>query len=96
MSEYAVAVDDAVARLKVIPDYDDGNGPRPCVHTFVESAFGLLGAHWGVEDARLAFETLGVEEAGEDAKSMGHGLVVIRPGKGPVFFETVPDESEKQ
>lgn len=91
-TEHPVMVEEAMSRLNVIPDYDDGNGPRPCVHTLIQSTVGLLGAHWGVEAARTVFETFGVEEAGEQARAMGHGLVVTRPSKGPIFFETLPDE----
>lgn len=91
MSEYAVPVDEAVKRLAVVEDYDDGGGPRPCVHTFVSGSFGLMGAHWGVEEARKAFETYGVEESGDQARAMNHGLVCIEDRDGrqvPVFFET--------
>lgn len=89
---YVVPVEEAMQRLAVIEDYDDGGGPRPCVHTFMSSSFGLMGAHWGVDDARRAFETWGVEEAGEQAQAMKHGLVCIEERSGrkvPVFFETV-------
>lgn len=82
-----VPVDEAVARLDVTEDYDCGNGPEPCVHTFRETAFGLLGAHWSVEEARAMMEKHGVEESGPAATGMNHGLVVIDEN-GPVFFET--------
>jgi hypothetical protein len=90
-SEYAVAVDDALARLKVVDDYDDGAGPRPCVHTFVDTPLALLGAHWPLTKVRAAFERWGVEESGEAASAMGHGLVVVeRDRQRSVFFATKP------
>jgi hypothetical protein len=92
---YSVPVEEAMQRLAVIEDYDDGNGPRPCVHTFVASGFGLLGAHWGVEETRAAFERWGVETSGEAARAMNHGLAIIErePRERAVFFETRKDES---
>lgn len=87
MSDYAVGIDEARERLDVIEDYDDGGGPRPCVHTFRSGAIGLLGAHWGVEEAIAAMREYGVEESGLDAQAMGHGLVIIDK-TGPVFFAT--------
>jgi hypothetical protein len=81
-----VPVDEAISRLAVIEDYDAGNGPEPCVHTFRASMM-LLGAHWSVVDARKAFETYGVEESGPSMQSMGHGLAIV-DDDGPVFFET--------
>jgi hypothetical protein len=88
MSEYAVPIEDAVALLDVIPDYDCGNGPEPCVHTFVDAPFGQLGAHWSLTDLRAQMERLGVERAGDMARKAGHGLVVRRPGLGPLFIAT--------
>jgi hypothetical protein len=85
----AVSVDEALKRLAVVEDYDPGDGPKPCVHTFRSSAIGLLGAHWAVEKARQAMEKYGVTESGEQAQAMNHGLVVI-DDTSPVFFETVP------
>lgn len=76
-----------MARLVVIEDYDSGNGRGPHVHTFRQSAIGLLGAHWGIEQAKEAMEKYGVEEAGEAAKAMGHGIVLIDE-TGPLFFES--------
>jgi hypothetical protein len=88
--DYSVPVEEAMQRLAVIEDYDDGNGPRPCVHTFVATAFGLLGAHWGLEEARAAFERWGVETSGEGARAMNHGLAIVErePRERAVFFET--------
>lgn len=84
-----VTPDEAIKRLKVIEDYDQGDGPKPHVHTFATGTGMLLGAHWSVEQARVAFETYGVEEAGPNMEAMGHGLVIVRPSTGPVFFETL-------
>lgn len=84
---------DALARLKVVDDYDPGDGPGPCVHTFVMPAPGaLLGAHWHLAEVRAIFEAHGVEEAGPVMTGLGHGLVVTRPDRGPIFFETNPTE----
>ena len=87
MSEYALTVDEAMNRLAVIPDYDPGTGPGPCVHSFREAGFGLIGAHWYINDARKAMEEHGVEVSGDQAQAMHHGLVVIDKA-GPIFFET--------
>lgn len=86
--EYAVAVDEAIRRLAVIPDYDPGDGPKPCVHTLADSPIGLLGAHWSVDAARAFMEEHGVEESGPSATAMQHGLVVVGGGR-TIFFETV-------
>ena len=88
-TEYAVPVEDAMTRLAVVEGYDAGDGPERCVHTFVQSGFGLVGAHWSVSEAERAFREYGVEGAGEQACAMRHGLVVPNyKGRGPVFFET--------
>lgn len=87
--EYAVAIEDALARLVIQPDYDDGSGPEPCVHTFRESGPMLLGAHWHLDDLRSSMERHGVQEAGEAAAAMGHGLVLI-DDHGPLFIEARP------
>lgn len=87
MSEYALSVEDAMARLEVVAEYDNGSGPQPCVHTFRDSPVGLLGAHWTLSDARAAMETHGVEISGSAATAAKHGVVVI-DSTGPVFFET--------
>lgn len=78
--------EDAMARLVVQPDYDDGDGPKPCVHTFVNASGMLLGAHWPLALVREAIEAHGVEEAGGMAAAMGHALVILRPD-APVFLE---------
>jgi hypothetical protein len=88
-----VPIDDAVNRLAVIPDYDPGDGPKPCVHTFAQSAIGMLGAHWSVDKAREFMEAHGVEEAGEMATAMHHSLVVIGDGR-TIFFETQTERED--
>lgn len=89
MNDYAIPVEDAMQRLDVIPDYDPGDGPGPCVHTFAESGFGLLGAHWHLEDIEGFMRRWGVEEAGEMATAMGHGLVVPKSDRlGSLFIAT--------
>ncbi len=82
-----VAVEDALSRLVVDPAYDDGGGPRSCVHTFRSAPFGLLGAYWGLEEVRAAMAKYGVSESGFEATGMKHGLVLIDE-TGPVFLET--------
>lgn len=74
-------------RLAVVPDYDAGTGLGPCVHTYAQSAIGLLGAHWYLPDVEAFFEEWGVSESGPDAQSMSHGLVVVAERR-TIFFET--------
>ena len=94
MNEYAVSLDDAMAMLAVEEEYDAGNGPEPCVHTFAQAGFGLLGAHWSVESVRDLITDQGVERSGDAATAMGHGLVVVRPEPhGPLFIATKDGES---
>ena len=83
----SVPVDQAIERLAVIPDYDPGDGPKPCVHTFRGGSGMMLGAHWSVAAARAVMERYGVKESGPMATAMRHGLVVT-DDTGPVFFET--------
>lgn len=94
MSGYTVSVEDAMARLDVIPDYDPGDGPQPCVHTFAQAAFGLLGAHWDLPSVYAWFVAHGVEESGETATAMGHGLVSMGDGR-TLFFATRKREPQK-
>ena len=84
-----LTVDEAISRLAIVPDYDPGGteGPGPCVHTFRDAAFGLIGAHWRVGEARTLMEKFGVEESGPQAMAMSHGVVVVDKA-GSVFFET--------
>lgn len=88
MSEYTLTVEEAMSRLVITEDYDPGGteGPGPCVHSFRETPFAMLGAHWRVAEVRAAMEKYGVEQAGEQATAAGHGVVVI-DDQGPVFFE---------
>jgi hypothetical protein len=88
MSEYAVAPEAAMRRLEIVPDYDSGSGSFPHVHTFIDAGFGLVGAHWLLDDAWAAFSRHGVETSGDQAQAMKHGLVVVDPARGPVFFAT--------
>lgn len=90
MSEdYRVSVEEAMERLAVQPDYDCGNGPEPCVHTFVLSRIGLLGAHWDLPSVEAFMREWGVQEAGPAATDMHHGLVVVAEnGRRTIFFET--------
>lgn len=88
MTKYALTVEEAMSRLVVVEDYDPGGteGPGPCVHTFRETPFAMLGAHWRIADAKALMEKYGVEEAGPQAAAAGHG-VVVTDDRGPVFFE---------
>lgn len=90
MSEdYSVPVEEAMQRLAVQEDYDCGNGPEPCVHTFADSAIGLLGAHWDLPSAEAFMREWGVQQAGPAASATNHGLVVVAEnGKRTIFFET--------
>jgi hypothetical protein len=90
-SANSIPIEDALDRLVVDPAYDCGHGPEPCVHTFLSGAIGLIGAHWSLASVREAMEAHGVEEAGEMATGMGHGLVILRPvPPGPLFLEARP------
>lgn len=96
-SEYAVSVDEALTRLEVIPDYDNGSGPGPCVHSFAASAIGLLGAHWGLDEVLALFEREGVEQAGPEMTGMRHGLVTVFEENGrerTLFFETKATQND--
>lgn len=84
-----VPVTEAMERLAVIPDYDPGDGEKPCVHTFAQSNIGLLGAHWSLTEVREFFGAHGVEESGPAATAMSHGLVAMGDGR-TIFFETKP------
>lgn len=82
-----VPTDEAMAMLAVIEDYDPGAGPEPCVHSFRQAAFGLIGAHWPVEKVRAAFEEHGAELSGPLMAGMGHGLA-LTDKTGVLFFAT--------
>jgi hypothetical protein len=92
---YGVPVEDAMARLDVIPDYDAGNGPEPCVHTFAQSQVGLLGAYWDLPSVEAFMRKHGVEKAGEQATAMNHGLVVVGGGR-TIFFATAPPAPQER
>jgi hypothetical protein len=88
--DYTLTVEEAIGRLAVIPDYDSGGGPQPCVHAIRQAGMDapLLGAHWTLDEARHAMETWGVASAGPLATGSGHGVVVV-DAVSPIFFETV-------
>lgn len=77
-----VSLEDALKRI--------GDGGE--IHTFRQWAFGLIGADWPREKLIEAIEKYGVEESGQLATSMHHGLVLM-DGQGPLFIETVEEES---
>lgn len=74
--EYAIPAAEAIARLVVIPDYDDGQGSRPCVHTIRDRPGGMaLGAHWGREELVALIEEIGGAEETEGlSRAIGHRL----------------------
>lgn len=83
-----LTVEEAMARLAVIPDYDSGDGSGPHVHCQTNPAPGLfMGAHWSVADVRALFQKHGAEEPGPMATGMGYGVVSLTP-RGPRFFAT--------
>lgn len=86
-----VPVDEAISRLAVVEDYDPGDGPQSCVHTFRAGGI-LVGAHWPVSKVREAFEKWGASESGPVMQGMSHGLAIV-DDVGPVFFETGAVES---
>jgi len=87
--DYSIPLDEALQLLDVIPDYDPGDGPKPCVHTFLNGAWGLVGAHWSVENLTALMQEHGVLLSGEMATRRGHGLVVVRPEpQAPLFIAT--------
>jgi hypothetical protein len=77
-----VSFDNAIDRLIVHNDR---------VHTYRSSGMFLLGADWDLDAVRKVIEKHGVEEAGEFAKAMNHGLVVFDE-TGPLFFESREQE----
>lgn len=88
-SEYAVTLEDALARLDVYPDYDEHG---PAVHTFIEAGFCLVGAYWPLSDVRAVIERHGVQRSGPSASELDHGLAVVRPSPhGPLFLATKPN-----
>ena len=60
------------------------------IHTFITPLPGgmVIGADWSVDDIRELIDEYGAELAGPDATAFGHGVVVIRPGRNPIFLET--------
>jgi hypothetical protein len=91
----AVPIAEAMRRLVVVPDYDPGGGggPQPCVHTFREASFALIGAHWPVGELRAHMERWGVRNAGPAATAMRHSLVVVDE-RGLLFIEARPAKKE--
>lgn len=85
----ALTLAEALERLEVF-DYDQGDGPVPSVHTFVQGAFGFLGAHWTLEAVRESVERGSeLREAGIYAAALRHGIV-LREGARAVFLGTKP------
>lgn len=90
--------DEAVSRLTVREDEETG---RRTVHTYLESAIGLIGADWE-EDKALALlreadgredEALRINETGRGAQAMKHGVAVWTEDKGMVFFAALGPQS---
>ena len=86
-SEYRISIEEAMERLDIIPDYDQGDGPEPHVHTLRQAGPALLGAHWQLTEIVAAAEKYGIEEAGMKAEQLKHGLVII-DDNGPCFLAT--------
>ena len=86
-SEYRVAKEVALEMLDIIPDYDQGDGPEPHVHTMRTVGPVMLGAHWQLTEVEAAIDKYGIEETGEQAKAINHGLVII-DDNGPLFLAT--------
>ncbi len=82
---------EALSRLDVMPDYDPGGGPGPCVHTLRASGPVLLGAAWRLADIEHIICVHGAAAAPPDMERMGHGLVVY-DDHGPIFIATKPEE----
>jgi hypothetical protein len=66
--------------------------PGERIHTFLEppgkTAGGLLGASWTRDGVLNALRQGAIRRAGRNATKNGHGLVVFRPGRLPVFIQT--------
>ncbi len=82
-----LTVDDALDQLVILPDYDPGTGPQPCVHTFRTGGM-MLGAHWTIEKVEAAMKLCGVARLLAGGW-MGHDLLVV-DSTGPVLFESQP------
>ena len=80
-ADYSVPIDAAIARLS---DGDD-------IHTFRSTPLALFGADWCRDQVIDAMKKFGVSEAGDQAASMGHTLVVI-DDNGPLFIEAEPSQ----
>lgn len=76
----SLSFDEAVALLP----------PEGRVHTFVQVAHILVGAHWDREAIYDEFRRYGAELSGAAATAMKHGIVVLREydAGGPLFVET--------
>jgi hypothetical protein len=94
-SEYRISKEDALKRLDINPDYDQGDGPQPHVHTIRQGGPMLVGANWTMDQVEKAIDKYGIEEAGEEAEGMGHGLVLIDDA-GPVFFATKKSTTDEE
>lgn len=88
--DYSITTERAMSLLVVQEDYDAGDGPEPCVHTYRNAAGMLIGAHHSVTSLRMLFDHYGAQEAGSAATDMGHGIVVI-DDHGPLFVEAQRD-----
>lgn len=91
--EREVFLVDGCERCAEFDDYDAGNGPEQCVHTYRQGPAGmLLGAHWPLEKARTEIAERGVDLAGPVMTGMRHGLV-LEDETGAVFFATKDAEA---
>ena len=66
--------------IAMLPDGDT-------VHTFRQAGYILIGADWDGADVVQHIRDYGAELSGDNATSMGHGIVII-DSQGPLFVET--------
>lgn len=65
------------------------------IHTFIQAGNMLIGADWDREtvlaELKLASmrddKHMQIQESGDSAQGMGHGICIIDPLRGPVFIE---------
>jgi hypothetical protein len=93
--QYRISKEEAMKRLDIIPDYDQGDGPKPHVHTLRAGGPMLIGAHWTTAQVEQAIDKHGIEEAGKQAMEMAHGLAII-DDMGPVFLATKKTDGAKE
>lgn len=87
-----VSIEVALEMLEIIDDYDAGNGPEQCVHTYRQGPAGMMiGAHWSLEKVKAEIAERGIELSGPVAAGMGHRLV-LKDETGVVFIATKKEQ----